>query len=50
MNPISNELVVRSKELLRQIGKLGEVLIGVKVELEREGTGLETRYRVKRVE
>ncbi len=41
---------VRSKNLLWQINRLGPVLKGMKVELFREGKGLETRYMLRKVE
>ncbi len=41
---------VRSKELLRQIYNLGEKIAGIKVELSREGSGLETRYSLKKID
>jgi len=42
-------LYVRSKALLRQIRALGPALKGIKVDLYREGSGLETRYRLTKV-
>ena len=41
---------VRSKRLLQQIYDLGPVLSGVRVEVEREGKGLETKYVLRKVE
>lgn len=47
---VIRRLFVRSKELLEQIQALGEKIEGITVELKREGTGLETRWMLKKVE
>ena len=38
---------VRSKRLLNAIYELGAILTGVKIEVKREGTGVETKYEIK---
>ena len=40
---------VRSQRLLKQIYELGPVLSGIKIELTRYGSGIETTYVVKKL-